>query len=145
MRRQMQKILITIVMAATTFAAGAGARTGSAATEYDRAALAKFRADREVTLKRDTGWLTVAGLHFLNQGDNRIGSDPSNDIVLDFPSVPKHVGVITVNGVTVRIRAAEGQTLSINDSSKTESDLHGAFDKQPTDTLQFGPVSFFVH
>lgn len=117
----------------------------AAQPKYDLAALAKFRADREVTLKRDTGWLTVAGLHFLNQGDNRIGSDPSNDIVLDFPSVPKHVGVITVNGVAVRIRAAEGQTLSINDSSKTESDLHGAFDKQPTDTLQFGPVSFFVH
>lgn len=99
-----------------------------------------------MTLKRDTGWLTVAGLHFLNQGENRIGSDPSNDIVLDFPSVPKHVGVITVAGTAVRIRAAEGQTLIINDVAKTESELHGAFDKAPqTDTLQFGPVSFFVH
>jgi uncharacterized protein len=112
---------------------------------YDLAALAKFRSDREATLKRDTGWLTVAGLHFLNQGDNRVGSDPSNDIVLDFPSVPKHVGVITVTGTAVRIRAAAGQTLVINDQVKTESELHGAFDKQPTDTLQFGPVSFFVH
>ena len=112
---------------------------------YDLAALNTFRADREVTLKRDTGWLTVAGLHFLNQGDNRVGSDPANDIVLDFASVPKHVGVITVNGTAVRIRAAEGQTLLINDVVKTESELHGAFDKQPVDTLQFGPVSFFVH
>ena len=112
---------------------------------YDLAALAKFRSDREATLKRDTGWLTVAGLHFLNQGDNRVGSDPSNDIVLDFASVPRHVGVITVTGTAVRIRAAAGQTLVINDQVKTDSDLHGAFDKQPTDTLQFGPVSFFVH
>jgi uncharacterized protein (DUF1684 family) len=141
----MQKILITIVMAATTFAAGAGARTGSAATEYDRAALAKFRADREAILKRDTGWLTVAGLHFLNQGDNRVGSDPSNDIVLDFPSVPKHVGVITVSGTSVRIGAASGQMLLINETMHAESELHGAFDQQPTDTVHFGPVSFFVH
>lgn len=111
----------------------------------DRAALMKFRAEREESLKRDSGWLTVAGLHFLNQGDNRVGSDPSNDIVLDFPSVPKHVGVITVTGTAVRIRAAEGQMLSINDVLKTESELHGAFDMQPTDTLRFGPVSFFVH
>jgi uncharacterized protein (DUF1684 family) len=117
----------------------------AAQPSYDLAALAKFRADRETTLKRDTGWLTVAGLHFLNQGDNRVGSDPSNDIVLDFPSVPKHVGVITVNGTAVRIRAAAGQTLLINDVVKSESELHGAFDKQPVDTLQFGPVSFFVH
>jgi uncharacterized protein (DUF1684 family) len=127
-------------------AAGVVALTGATlAQHYDHAALVKFRADREVTLKGDTGWLTVAGLHFLNQGDNRVGSDPANDIVLDFPSVPKHVGVITVNGTAVRIRAAAGQTLLINDVSRTESELHGAFDMQPTDTLTFGPVSFFVH
>jgi uncharacterized protein (DUF1684 family) len=116
-----------------------------AGQSYDLAALSKFRVDRETTLKRDTGWLTVAGLHFLNQGDNRIGSDPSNDIVLDFASVPKHVGVITLDGTNVRIRAAEGQTLVINDVTKAESELHGSFDKKPTDTLRFGPISFFVH
>lgn len=121
------------------------AATQAAQENYDFAALEKFRADREVALKQDTGWLTVAGLHFLNQGDNRVGSDPSNDIVLDFPSVPRHVGVISVNGTAVSIRAAEGQTLRINDDVRTQSELHGAFDNQPVDTLQFGPVSFFVH
>src|SRR6266508_3390448 len=91
---------------------------------YDTGALLKFRSDREATLKADNGWLTVAGLHFLNQGENRIGSDPTNDIVLDFPSVPKHAGVITMNGTSVRIRAAKGQTLTINDKQVTESELH---------------------
>jgi uncharacterized protein len=126
-------------------ALGLTAASTAAAQDYDLSALAKFRADREVTLKRDTGWLTVAGLHFLTQGDNRIGSDPTNDIVLDFPSVPKHAGVITVTGTAVRIRAAEGQTLRINEALTTESELHGAFDQKPTDTVQFGPVTFFVH
>jgi uncharacterized protein (DUF1684 family) len=116
-----------------------------AAQQLDIAALTKFRSDREATLKADNGWLTVAGLHFLNPGDNRIGSDPSNDIVLDFPSVPKHVGVITLKGTSVRIRAAEGQTLVINDKPLTESELHGSFDGKPNDTITFGPVSFFVH
>ena len=112
---------------------------------FDTAALMKFRADREETLKRDNGWLTVAGLHFLNAGDNRVGADPNNDIVLDFPSVPAHLGVITVDGTNVRVRAVEGQTLLINERRVTDSPLHGAFDKQPTDTLEFGPVTFFVH
>ena len=119
--------------------------TPDAHEPYDFGALAKFRAERVEVLTRDTGWFTVAGLHFLNQGDNRVGSDPSNDIVLDFASVPKHVGVITVSGTAVRIRAADGQTLLINDTQRTESELHGAFDQQPTDTVHFGPVSFFVH
>jgi uncharacterized protein (DUF1684 family) len=121
------------------------ATTTLAGQDYDLASLAKFRAEREVTLKGDTGWLTVAGLHFLNPGENRVGSDPSNDIVLDFPSVPRHIGVITVNGTAVRIRAAEGQSVLINDVRKTDSELHGAFDDRPTDTLMFGRVTFFVH
>lgn len=115
------------------------------AHQYDTAALAKFRSDREATLKADNGWLTVAGLHFLNSGDNRVGSDPSNDIVLDFPAVPRHVGVITMNGTSVRIRAAEGQTLTINGKPVSESELHGSFDGKPQDTITFGPISFFVH
>ena len=119
--------------------------TAVAAQQYDTAALAKFRAERVTTLMADTGWFTVAGLHFLNQGENRIGSDPSNDIVLDFPSVPKHAGVITMNGTSVRIRAAEGETLTINGKPVRESELHGSFDQKPQDTISFGPVSFFVH
>ncbi len=117
----------------------------AAAQQYDTAALAKFRSDREATLKADNGWLTVAGLHFLNPGENRVGSDPSNDIVLDFPAVPRHVGVITMNGTSVRIRAAEGQTLTINEKAVSESELHGSFDGKPQDTITFGPISFFVH
>jgi len=125
---------------------GALATSGLEARQQDdAAALAKFRTDRVATLTRDSGWLTVAGLHFLSQGDNRLGSDPSNDIVLDFASVPAHVGVITVDGTSVRIKAAPGQSLIINKVSQTESELHGAFDKQSIDTLEFGPVTFFVH
>jgi uncharacterized protein (DUF1684 family) len=115
------------------------------AQQYDAAALTKFRADRETTLKADNGWLTVAGLHFLNPGDNRVGSDPGNDIVLDFPSVPAYIGTITMNGTSVRIRAAEGGALTINGKPVPDSELHGAFDDKPTDTVSFGPVSFFVH
>jgi uncharacterized protein len=136
------QVRIARVLALVALLAGS---TTAGAQPYDAAALAKFRADREATLKADTGWLTVSGLHFLNAGDNRVGSDPSNDIVLDFPTVPKHVGVITMNGTSVRIRAAEGQTLIINDKPTRESELHGAFDQKPTDTISFGPVSFFVH
>ena len=129
-----------VVFTIAVLAVSAAAQPG-----YDFAALEKFRADREIALKQDSGWLTVAGLHFLNAGDNRIGSDPSNDIVLDFPTVPRHVGVITVDGTAVSIRAAAGQALKINDTERVQSDLHGAFDNKPVDTLHFGPVSFFVH
>ena len=32
-------------------------------------------------LKGERGWLNLAGLHWLEEGENSFGSDPSNNIV----------------------------------------------------------------
>ena len=58
------------------------ATVASAQGTYDVAALNAFHAEREKALLADNGWFTVAGLHFLNPGENKFGSDPLNDIVL---------------------------------------------------------------
>jgi uncharacterized protein (DUF1684 family) len=41
-----------------------------------QADLDKWRAAREASLRSDTGWLTVAGLFWLNEGDNRLELPP---------------------------------------------------------------------
>jgi len=64
------------------------------------ASIARWRADREARLMADNGWLTVAGLHWLKEGDNTVGSGPGVAIALP-PAAPKLVGIITVrNGKT---------------------------------------------
>src|SRR5215216_6476503 len=90
------------------------AAAASAQGTYDVASLNAFHAEREKILLADDGWFTVAGLHFLNPGENKFGSDPLNDIVLEYPDVPKQAGVITMNGSNVTIKAAAGQTLMYN-------------------------------
>src|SRR5215468_9852039 len=57
------------------------ASTGRTDDTY-RAEVKKWRADRETRLKADGGWLTVAGLFWLKEGENTFGSDAANDIVL---------------------------------------------------------------
>ena len=84
------------------------ASAAAAQTPYDEAALKAFRAEREKILLADNGWFTVAGLHFLNPGENKFGSDPLNDIVLEFADVPKQAGVITMDGRNVTIKAPDG-------------------------------------
>src|SRR5688500_4449494 len=90
------------------------ATAAAAQTAYDEASLKAFRAEREKALLADNGWFTVAGLHFLNPGENKFGSDPLNDIVLEFADVPTYAGVITMDGRNVTIKAADGQTLTYN-------------------------------
>src|SRR5450631_1467805 len=50
-----------------------------------------WRAQREAALKADDGWLTVAGLFWLKDGYNTVGSDHTNDIVLE--RGPGRIGV----------------------------------------------------
>lgn len=118
---------------------------GVAAQVYDTAALQKFRAGRETTLKQDNNWLTVAGLHFLSQGENRVGRDGTNDIVLDFPDVPGELGVVSLQGRQVSIRAMPGQTLQVNGQPVTEAALNLSGQGKPADTVTVGRVIFFAH
>ena len=50
-------------------------------TSY-RAEIEKWRHQREQALKAEDGWLTVAGLFWLKEGENTIGSNRGNNFVL---------------------------------------------------------------
>jgi uncharacterized protein (DUF1684 family) len=105
-------------------------------------ALTAWRQEREAALKADNGWLTVAGLFFLNQGKNTFGSGPLNDIVLP-SSAPAEAGVFDFDGkkVVMRARAA----LAVNGKDTTEAELRPAAGDQPADQLTIGPLTLFVH
>ena len=70
--------------------------------------LTAWRTAHAQRLQGDEGWLTVAGLYWLNAGENHVGTDPSNDIVLRAGSAPAHVGVFDFRQGTTTFHAAEG-------------------------------------
>ena len=54
-----------------------------AAAETDYATkIEKWRADREANLKKESGWLSVAGLFWLKEGTNTVGAGETFDIRL---------------------------------------------------------------
>src|ERR1022692_944960 len=57
-----------------------------------RASAEKWRQSYEASLKSNDGWLTVSGLYWMHDGENRFGSDPLNDIVLPASSSPAQAG-----------------------------------------------------
>jgi uncharacterized protein len=121
------------------------ATMASAQGTYDVASLNAFHAEREKLLLADDGWFTVAGLHFLNPGENKFGSDPLNDIVLEYGDVPKQAGVITMKGNAVTIKAADGQTLIYNGKPVKEGVLHLAENGKPADLISYKTTTFFLH
>src|SRR5690349_21222623 len=76
-----------------------------AASSY-QTEIADWRRQREEGLKREGGWLSVAGLFWLHEGVNSFGKDPGNEIVL--PDGPAKAGVFELHDgkVTVKMDGA---------------------------------------
>lgn len=69
-----------------------------------------FRAAAEKEINSDQGWITVVGLDWLKQGENRVGSDPSFEVPLP-GRAPKRVGVIVYKGTQAAFQPAPGLRL----------------------------------
>lgn len=66
----------------------------------DHAAIVEaWRTQRYVALRRDIGWLTLAGLAWLRPGRNVVGAAPDADVVL--PSGPERAGIVEVGDAGV--------------------------------------------
>ena len=85
-----------------------GSRPRRPADEAYRAEVQKWRDEREARLKADGGWLSVAGLFWLKEGENRFGTDPAGDIVLPEGSAPAKAGVFELKGEQVTVALLPG-------------------------------------
>lgn len=63
-------------------------------TAAHRDTVEAWRRHRYDALRRDIGWLTLAGLGWLKPGVNHLGTDADNDVIL--PSGPSRAGTVTV-------------------------------------------------
>jgi hypothetical protein len=73
-----------------------------------------WRAKHEADYRRD--WVTVSGLYFLEQGPNRAGADPANDIVLPRAGAPS-IGTFLVDGARVRFEPHDGVKVTLADGT----------------------------
>ena len=106
-----------------------------------RASVEKWRREYEADLTSDHGWLTISGLFWLHEGQNRFGSDPTNDIVLpesataDAGYFEFHAGktIAHVNsGVTVTMKGKPVVTAELRPDSRD-------------DRLTLGSLTLWVH
>jgi uncharacterized protein (DUF1684 family) len=78
------------------------------------AELQDFRAQREASLRRDYGWLSLDGLFWLDEGDNSFGSAAENPIRLP-DRAPGQAGVFTLSTGKVRATPATDVLIRMND------------------------------
>ena len=101
------------------------------------------RQDREDRLKAPRGWLTVAGLFWLSEGESSIGSDPSNNIVFPAGS-PGRLGTVLFDKGEVTLKLAEGVTVAINGESKTGAQALHSDSSGKQDNVTVGSLTFTI-
>jgi uncharacterized protein (DUF1684 family) len=103
----------------------------------------KWQGERAAELTSEDGWLTLVGLFWLKEGENKIGSDPSNDIVLPQGKAPKSVGSLWLEKGNVRLEALPESGLTQAGKPVNSLTLQSDVDGEPT-VLNLGTLSFFV-
>jgi uncharacterized protein (DUF1684 family) len=98
--------------------------------EYESKIL-EWRANKYDGLVRENGWLALAGLFWLNEGRNLIGSNPMCEVVLP-ERAPTFLGVVHLQGKTARFTAAAGVRLKINGRSAEKAILKSTQEAKPS-------------
>ena len=88
-----------------------------------RAEIQKWQSDRLASLTKEDGWLTLVGLFWLSKGDNSIGSDPGNAILLPKGKAPGVAGSISQPKGQVLLRARPGADFTVDGRPVTSTYL----------------------
>ncbi|MEX2143938.1 MAG: DUF1684 domain-containing protein [Anaerolineales bacterium] len=76
--------------------------------------LEQFRVEREANLRREYGWLSLAGLFWLKEGKNTFGSEAGHAIRLP-ARAPVQAGEFTLRAGQVTVTCADGVPLRLNE------------------------------
>jgi uncharacterized protein len=140
-RRARRLALLLALAAPLSIAAEAPAAGG--ALQSERAAIEQWRSARVASLTSDTGWLTLAGLFWLKEGDNTFGRAPGNALLLDNAALADTAGSFVRSGQQVRFVARSGSGVTHGGTPVTTLELASDASGNPT-VLESGALRFYV-
>lgn len=101
-----------------------------------------WRENRINSLKKPDSWLSLTGLYWLKEGENKFGSDKSNEII--FPEkAPKFVGSIFLSDSVVTIKIIDGIQVLNEGKPVAEMVLVNDMSAKPT-VLTHGSLSWHI-
>jgi hypothetical protein len=99
----------------------------------------QWRAEHQSKLTAADGWLTVVGLDWLKEGDNRVGADQASEVPLPPGSAPKQVAVIAFHAGQAVLHPAPGVSLTLNGKAARITTL-----REDDDILAINHLKFYL-
>ncbi len=104
--------------------------------------IAAWRARAEAGLRKDNGWLTLAGRFVMKPGVNTFGTAADNDLVFPPGLGPAHMGTITVAPGRVFVKLAPGVVMTQDGIDMTDKVM--GTDPEQRDWVAIGRAAFHV-
>ena len=115
-------------------------------SQIDQAAyaqeLSQWQQKRWADLKSETGWLTLVGLFWLKEGENKFGSDAANDIALADKQLSAHAGTFALRNGVVKLDASQAD-FTVDGKPVQSLELKTDDDAKPT-IVRLGSLSFQI-
>jgi len=99
----------------------------------------QWRAEHQRKLAADYGWLTVVGLDWLKEGENRVGADPSSEVPLPPGSAPQRVAILSLHAGKVTLHPVSAVPLTLNGKLATQTTL-----REDDDILAINRLKFYL-
>ena len=131
-------VIAGFVMVPSVLTAGAD---GAEVTVTHEEQIREWRQLRHERLASDNGWMTLVGLEWLNEGENRVGSGSSSTARI--PGGPEDWGTIYLAGDELKFIPAPGSGVAVDGAQVTDAILVADNQGKPT-VVSSGDLSFYV-
>jgi uncharacterized protein (DUF1684 family) len=134
-------VLATIVVAS---ACRQKIRSTETASAFDQSAhrseIQQWQSGRLASLTKDDGWLTLVGLVWLKEGENKFGSDSGNSVVLPKDKAQRLAGSLSLEKGRVRLTTRPGVEITTGGKPVTTLDLKDDNDDGGPTILKLGSL-----
>ena len=100
----------------------------------------EWKKNRVETLKQPIGWLRLAGMEWLEEGENRFGSGEEVDIRFPEGAMPDFSGTFVLEDGVVTMKVADGVEITHNGEPVTEL----VMDRGDDTAADYGSLHWFV-
>jgi uncharacterized protein (DUF1684 family) len=105
-----------------------------AEVEYIKGVL-EWRSEMDAAIRRENNWSTLAGLFWLKQGANTLGSSPDCGIRLP-PHAPRLLGAIELEGTSATLKVDAGQSVEVNGAAARTSAVLRTDQEPPSSSIR---------
>jgi len=141
----MKKQLILLLMSMAILVACERTELGQAPIQEDfQEQVAEWKQERMESISDSTGWLRLAGMFWLEEGENSFGSSSEVDIQFPENTIVDRAGTFVFENGMVTMRVEEGVDITHEGESVNEITLYDGDEESEEVRVEHGTLVWFV-